>query len=84
MLRMSSVIRGKDQEIVHVNYKPSFGNHVMEGVVHELLESRGGIIHAKEHNRRFKKSFMSDEGALPLISVLDADIVVAPSNIKFG
>jgi hypothetical protein len=27
---------------------------------------------------------MSDEGALLLISVLDADVVVAPSNVKFG
>ena len=27
---------------------------------------------------------MSDEGGFPLVSVLDADIVIAPSNIELG
>jgi hypothetical protein len=27
---------------------------------------------------------MSDEGAFPLISILDADIVIAPSNVEYG
>ena len=33
----------EDQEIVHVDDKPSFGNHILEGVVHESLERRGGV-----------------------------------------
>ena len=27
---------------------------------------------------------MSNEGCLPLVSILDVDIVVSPSNIKLG
>jgi hypothetical protein len=84
MLGVSSVIRGEDQEIIYVNYEPSFGNHVMEGVVHESLESGGGVIRAEEHDCRFKEAFMSDEGAFPLICIFDADIVIAPSNVEFG
>jgi hypothetical protein len=83
MLGMSGIVRGEDQEIIHVNYEPSFGNHITEGVVHESLKSEGGVIHAKEHDCRFKEAFMSDEGTFPLISVLDADVVIAPSNIEF-
>jgi hypothetical protein len=84
MLGMSSIIRGEDQEIIHVNYKPSFSNHVMEGVIHESLKTGGGVIHAEEHDHRFEEAFMSDEGAFPLISILDANIVITPSNVKLG
>jgi hypothetical protein len=56
----------------------------MERVIHESLQCGGGVGHAEEHDRRFEEAFMSDEGTFPLISVLDADIVVAPSNVEFG
>jgi hypothetical protein len=84
VLRMSGIVRGEDQEIVHVNYEPSFSNDVTEKVVHESLKRGGGVVHAKEHDRRFEEAFMGEEGALPLISVLDVDVVIAPSNVKFG
>jgi len=75
---------GEDKEVVHVDDEPSFGDHVPERVVHESLESGGGVGEAEEHDRWFEEAFVSDEGCFPLVSVFDADVVVAPSNIEFG
>ena len=32
-----------DEEVVHVDDKPAFCDHIMEGVVHESLEGGGKI-----------------------------------------
>jgi hypothetical protein len=84
MLRMRGIVRGKDQEIIHVNDKPPFGNHIVEGIIHESLEGGRGIIHAEEHDHRFKEAFMDNEGTFPLISFFDVNIVITPSNVEFG
>jgi len=81
---MGSCIGGEDKEVVHIDNEPSFHNHISEGVVHEPLEGGGGVGEAKEHDSGFKETFMGDEGGLPLVSVFDADVVVAPSNIELG
>ena len=78
------LVRGEDKEVVHINDKPSFGNHVTERVVHEPLECGRGIGKSKEHYRRFEEAFVCDEGGLPLVAILDADIVVPPADIKLG
>ena len=49
-----------------------------------MLESGGGIGETKEHHSWFKESFMGDKGGFPLMPVFDSDIIVPPSNIKFG
>ena len=49
-----------------------------------MLECGGGVAKAKEHNSRFKEPLVSDKGCLPLVTVFDTDIVVAPMNIKFS
>jgi len=79
---MSSGIGGEDEEVIHVDDEPSFCNHVPEGVVHESLKSGRGVGEAEEHNSGFKETFMGDEGSFPLVSIFDADIVVAPPNIE--
>ena len=66
----------EDEEVVHVYHQPSFCDHVLEGVIHESLEGGRGIAQAKEHDHGFKETFMSDESSLPLISFLDANIVI--------
>ena len=73
-----------DEEVVHVNDKPSFLNHISERVRHELLKSGGGVGHAKEHDSGFIESVVGDEGTLPLVTLLDTDIVVSPSYIKLS
>jgi hypothetical protein len=71
------VIGGKDDE-------PFFGNHVSEGVVHELLKGHRGVGKSEEHYRGFKEALVGDEGGLPLMSVFDSDIIVSPSDIKLS
>ena len=56
----------------------------MKRVVHETLKGGRGIGESKEHYSRFKESFMSDKGSLPLVSILDTHVIIFPANIKFG
>ena len=75
---------GGINEIIHVNDEPSFCNHVVKGVIHEVLESGRGIGETKEHHGWFKESLMCDQGSFPLMPIFDSDIIVSPSNIKLG
>ena len=51
---MEDGVRGVDEEIIHIDDEPSFGDHVTEGVVHESLKHGGGIGKSKEHNSGFE------------------------------
>ena len=81
---MGVFVRGEDKEVVHIDDEPSFCDHVLEGVVHELLECRWGIGESEEHHSWFKEAFMCDEGSFPLVAVLDANVVVPPEDVKLG
>ena len=72
------------EKVIYIDDKPSFSNHVAERVIHESLESSGGVVETKEHDCQFKESFVSDKGCLPLVAIFDVDVVVSPSNIKLG
>ena len=56
----------------------------MKEVIHESLEGGRGIGKMEEHYSWFEESFMSDESSIPLVSILNSDIVVSPLNVKFG
>ena len=71
-------------QIVHINLEPSFGNHVGKDMVHECLEGRRGITEAKEHDSGFVETEGSDECCLPLIFLLNVNVVIAPTNIKLS
>ena len=77
-------VGGVDEEIIHVDHEPSFGDHITEGIVHEPLKSGGGIGEAKEHYGGFEESFVGDEGRLPLMAVPDSYIVIPPLYVKLG
>ena len=79
---MEGGVGGVDEEIIHIDDEPSFGDHVAEGVVHESLKGSGGIGEPEEHHGRFEESFVSDEGCFPLVTVLDSYIVVPPLNVE--
>ena len=81
---MEGGVGGEDEEVIHVDDKPPFSNHVMERVIHESLEGSRGVGKTEEHNCGFKQPFMGDKGCLPLVTILDLYIVVPPLNIKFG
>ena len=48
---------------------------------HECLEGWQGIALPKEHDHGFIEAIGSDEHSLPLVSFLDTNVVVPPSNI---
>ena len=81
---MGVFILGENKEVIHVYDEPFFGNHVLEGVVHESLECGWGVGKPKEHNGWFKESFVSDEGGFPFVAIFDPDVVVAPSDIELS
>ena len=81
---VGSLVGGEYKEVIHVDDEPSFNNHVSEEVIHEVLECGRGVIETEEHNGGFKQSFVGNEGCLPLVSILDVDIVVSLLNIKLG
>ena len=74
----------EDEKIIHVDNQPSFGDHILEGIVHESLESGRGITQAEEHDSWFKEAFVGDKHCFPLISILDVNIVVSRANIHLS
>ena len=70
--------------VVHVNDEPSLRNHVPERIGHESLKGGWGVGHAKEHDSRFIKSSVGDEGGFPLVTFFYSDIVISPPYVKLG
>ena len=83
-LSVSGIIGWEDKEVIHVDDKPSFHNHISKWVVHEMLEGGRGVGETKEHDSRFKEAFVGNKDSFPLVSILDIDIVVSPLYIEFG
>ena len=81
---MGDRVGGVDEEVIHVDDKPSFCNHIVKGIIHKVLEGGRGISETKEHYGWLEESFVDDESGFPLMSVLDSDIVVSPLDVKFG
>ena len=52
-------------------------------MVHESLEGGESVAKSEEHNSGFKESHRGDKGSLPLIFLLDTNVVISPTNIKF-
>ena len=77
-------VGGGNEEVVYVDDEPFFGDHVSEGVIHESLECSGGIAETEEHYCWFKEPFVGNESHLPLVTILDANVVVPPADIKLG
>ena len=71
-------------QVVHIDLEPSFGNHIGKNMIHECLKSRRGVAEPKEHYSWFKEAKRSDECHFPLVFLPNANVVIAPSNIKLG
>ncbi|KAG6875721.1 hypothetical protein C0993_007798, partial [Termitomyces sp. T159_Od127] len=73
-----------DEDVVKVYAHYTLHDEVPEDVIHHCLESGRTVDESKEYDEGFKQSTIGPEGSLPLISFLNAHVVVAPSNIQFG
>ena len=81
---MEGGVGGIDEKIIHIDNKPSFGNHIAEGVVHETLEGGGGVGESEEHHSWLEEPLMGNEGCFPLVTVLDSYVVVPPSDVELS
>ena len=51
---MGGFIGGEYEEIVHVDDKPSFSDHISEGIIYETLECGREVVETEEHDSGFK------------------------------
>jgi len=70
-------------EVVHVDDEPSFHKVVGEDMVHERLEGRWRVALAEEHDCWFIEPIRSSESGLPLVGLLNPNVVIFPPDIKF-
>ncbi|KAG5336847.1 hypothetical protein C0989_011778 [Termitomyces sp. Mn162] len=75
---------GIDEDVIKVYTHYALCYEVLEDVVHHGLKGGGAISESKEHNKQLKQFPVGLEGSLPLISFLDAHIVVTPPDIQFS
>ena len=47
------------------------------------MEGCGAVCESKVHYQWFKKSALCPESSFPLVTFLDADVIVAPSDVQF-
>ena len=78
------IILGVDPHVVHVDLKPLLWKHICKDMVHESLEGGGSIAEPKEHDGGFKESHGGNESGLPLVFLSDVNVVIFPTNVKFG
>ncbi|KAG5346735.1 hypothetical protein C0989_000394 [Termitomyces sp. Mn162] len=82
VLRM---LRGRiriDQDIVQIHDDKDVV-HVVEDVVHEVLEGGGGVSHSEGHYKILKEAIAGAKGGLPFMPRGDPDIVVAGAKVDF-
>ena len=84
LMMESCIILGVDSHVVHVDLKPLLWEHICKDVVHESLEGGGSVAEPKEHDGGLEESHGGDESGLPLIFLSDVNVVISPSNVKFG
>ncbi|KAG5729114.1 hypothetical protein E4T56_gene3167 [Termitomyces sp. T112] len=75
---------GVDEDVIKVYAHYALGDEVPEDVVHHSLEGGRAIGESEEHYEWLKQPPVGLEGSLPLISFLDAHIVVTPPDVQFS
>ena len=78
------IILGVDSHVIHVDLKPLLCKHIREDMVHESLEGGGSVAESKEHDGGFEESHGGNESSFPLIFLPDVNVVISPTNVKFG
>ena len=53
-------------------------------MVHKYLKCGRSVTEPEEHDSGLEQSHGGDKGSLPLVLLLDVDVVVFPSNVEFG
>ena len=77
-----NVIRGVDQDVIHIDRNVSFINKFVKEEVHHGLEGGWGVCQAEKHDHWFKKAAVRLKGRFPLVSIVNAYIVVSPPDVQ--
>ena len=75
---------GKYKDVIHVDDKPSFHDHLSKDRVHEGLEGWWGVTLSEEHDQEFVKTVGGDECGFLLVSFFDVNVVIPPLYIHLG
>src|SRR3979490_1509776 len=76
-----SVLR-VDEDVVNVYADDSFHDEVLKDIVHHCLERSWTIGQTEEHHQRLIQPSVCPKCCLPLVSILNPNIVVPPSDIQ--
>jgi hypothetical protein len=82
-LLVTGEVRVHDENVVEVYHDIARQDEILEDVVHHCLEGRGGVCQAEVHHQRLEESLVSLECGLPLITLLDPDVVKAHQMLSF-
>ena len=75
---------GEDQYVVHVHTNHAIPDQLCKDVVHHCLEGCRAVCQTKEHHQGFEQPPVRVEGSLPFVPIPHSDIVIPPSDVKFG
>ena len=72
------------QDVVQVDYDMAFINQLTQDMIHEGLKRGRGVGQPKEHHVWLEEPSVRDERSFPLISCLNPDVVVPPTNVQLS
>ena len=74
----------EDEDVIQVHAYMSLHDRVLKDFIHHGLECSKASCESEEHDQGFKESTIGAKCCLPLITFLDANIVVTPPDVELG
>jgi len=71
-----------NEYIIHVYRNDAVSYNVSENLVHHSLKSGRAVHQTEVHYQQLEQALIGAECRLPLIAFMNANIVVAPANVK--
>ena len=84
---MSELVEGsevimEDEDVVKVDDEVVLVDEIGKNGIHKGLEGGGRVAEAEGHDEGLEEAKGAFEGGLPLVAMLDANIVVAPMDVE--
>jgi hypothetical protein len=73
-----------NEDVIQIDCDFTLGNQICEDGIHQCLKRGRRVGEPEEHDARFEKALVRNEGCLPFIAFFDLDVVVTLTNIKLG
>ena len=84
---MSELVEGsevimEDEDVVEVDNEVTLVDEIGKNGIHKGLKGGGRVAKAEGHDEGFEDAKGALEGGLPLIAMLDANVVVASTDVE--